>query len=120
MIAEYNCGDNDWLKKLYKSREHWYPAVSKDYFSGEILSSQGVESTNRSISWRLNATTGLCEFYENFLHVVAQWRSRENGYDYDSWDGRPETCFANVSILNHAAEVYTAELYHIFQEEYKK
>ena len=28
--------------------------------------------------------------------------------------------FANLSILNHAAEVYTAELYHIFQEEYKK
>ena len=43
--------------------------------------------------------------------------NKENGNDYDSWDGRSETCFANVNILNHAIEVYTAELYHIFQEE---
>ena len=28
--------------------------------------------------------------------------------------------FANVSILNHATEVYTVELYHFFQEKYKK
>ena len=101
MITGYNCGDNDWLKKLYKSREHWCPAFSKDYFSGGILSSQRVESTNRSISWRLNATTGLCEFYENFLDVVAQWRSRKNGRDDDSWDRRLKIYFMNVSILNH-------------------
>ena len=107
-------------KKLYKNREHWCPTFSKDYFSTGILSSQRVESTNRSISWRLQATINLCEFYESFLDVVAEWRSKENGNDYDSWDGRLETCFANVSILSHATKVYTVELYHIFQEEYKK
>jgi len=96
------------------------PIFSKDYFSAAILSSQWVESTNRSTSGRLQATTDLSEFYESFLDVVAEWRSKEYGNDYDSWDGRLETCFANVSIFNHAIEVHTADLYHIFQEEYKK
>ncbi|KAJ8427852.1 hypothetical protein Cgig2_012552 [Carnegiea gigantea] len=105
---------------MLKKREHWCPAFSKDYFSAGILSSQRVESTNRSISWRLQATTAMCKFYESFLDVVAEWRSEENGNNYDCWDGRPKTCFANVSILNHATEVYVAELYHIFQKEYKK
>jgi len=73
-----------------------------------------VKSTNRSIFWRLNATIGVCEFYKNFLDVVVEWRSRENGHDYDPWDRRSETYFVNVSILNYATEVYTAELYHIF------
>ncbi|KAJ8427853.1 hypothetical protein Cgig2_012553 [Carnegiea gigantea] len=105
---------------MLKKREHWCPAFSKDYFFAGILSSQRVESTNRSISWRLQATTAMCKFYESFLDVVAEWRSEENGNNYDCWDGRPKTCFANVSILNHATEVYVAELYHIFQKEYKK
>jgi len=84
LITDYNCDDNDWLQKLYKSREHWCPAFSKDYFFGGILSSQRVKLTNHLISWRINTTNGLYEFYENFLDVVAEWRSRENGHDYDS------------------------------------
>jgi len=50
LITEYNCAENDWLKQLYKSKEHWCPAFSNDYFSAGILSSQKVESANRSIS----------------------------------------------------------------------
>ena len=46
--------------------------------------------------------------------------SRENGHDYASWDGRLETYFANVSILNYAIEVHTVELYRILHKEYKK
>ena len=94
--------------------EHWCPAFSKDYFSSGILSLQRVESINRSISWRFQETIDLCEFYESFLDVVAEWRSKEIGNDYESWDGRPERYFANVSILNHAMEVYTTNLYYIF------
>ena len=35
-------------------------------------------------------------------------------------DGSAKTCFANVRILNHATEVHTTGLYHIFKKCIKK
>ena len=43
----------------------------------------------------------MCEFYGSFLDVVVEWRSNEDGNDYDSWRGKMDTCYANVKILNY-------------------
>ncbi|CAH9087340.1 unnamed protein product [Cuscuta europaea] len=70
MVTTFNCSENAWLKKLYDLREKWCPAFSKDYFSAGILSSQGSESTNNSLSRKLNATSPLCDFYHFFVKLL--------------------------------------------------
>ncbi|KAL2942107.1 Protein FAR1-RELATED SEQUENCE 5, partial [Bienertia sinuspersici] len=120
MLVKYECSSNVWLNNLYLIKEKWCPAFSKDYFSGGVLSSQRSESTNHSLSHRLKATHGLCDFYNVFVDVVSEWRSRENGEDFNCLRGNRHLAFANVSILLHGREVYTSEVYKIFEEEFVK
>ncbi|KAL2942095.1 Protein FAR1-RELATED SEQUENCE 1, partial [Bienertia sinuspersici] len=50
----------------------------------------------------------------------SEWRSRENGEDFNCLRGNRHLAFANVSILLHGREVYTSEVYKIFEEEFVK
>ena len=120
MLVKYKCVEDEWLAKLYKIKEKWCPAYSKDYFSGGILSSQRSETTNNSVSHRLKKTHGLCDFYHCFLDVISEWRSRENGQDFGCLKGNRHLAFVNVSILEHGREVYTGQVYQIFEEQFVK
>ena len=120
MLTHYKCVENPWLKNLYTIREMWCPAYSKNYWSGGVLSSQRCETTNKSVSHRLDKTQGLCDFYHVFLDVISEWRSKENGHDYRNWKGRPEVAAANCGILLHARKIYTIEAYVLFEEQFLK
>ena len=120
MLTHYKCVENPWLKNLYTIREMWCPAYSKNYWSGGVLSSQRCETTNKSVSHRLDKTQGLCDFYHVFLDVISEWRRKENGHDYRNWKGRPEVAAANCGILLHARKIYTIEAYVLFEEQFLK
>ncbi|XP_019179493.1 PREDICTED: protein FAR1-RELATED SEQUENCE 5-like [Ipomoea nil] len=120
MVTEHKCHKNVWLEKLYDCREKWCPAFSKDYFSGGILSSQRSETTNHSISRRLSKTVGLCDFYSSFISIVSEWRSKENGEDFRCAQGVPNMVTEHVKLLSHAREVYTIEIYFLFEEQFLK
>ncbi|XP_019166964.1 PREDICTED: protein FAR1-RELATED SEQUENCE 7-like [Ipomoea nil] len=107
-------------EKLYDCREKWCPAFNKDYFSGGILSSQRSETTNHSISRRLSKTAGLCDFYSSFVSVISEWRSKENGEDFRCAQGVPAMMMEHVKLLSHAREVYTIEIYFLFEEQFMK
>ncbi|XP_019150184.1 PREDICTED: protein FAR1-RELATED SEQUENCE 5-like [Ipomoea nil] len=106
MVTTYKCHNNHWIEKLYGCREKWCPAFNKDYFSGGILSSQRSETTNHSISRRLSKTS--------------EWRSRENGEDVRCSQCVPTMVMDNVKILLHAREIYTIEIYYLFEEQFLK
>lgn len=120
MVIDYKCHKNPWLEKLYDCREKWCPAFNKDYFSGGILSSQRSETTNHSISRKLTKTAGLCDFYSSFVSVVSEWRSKENGEDFRCAQGMPNMMVDDVKLLSHAREVYTIEIYYMFEEQFLK
>ncbi|XP_019167279.1 PREDICTED: protein FAR-RED IMPAIRED RESPONSE 1-like [Ipomoea nil] len=120
MVIDFKCHKNTWLGKLYDCREKWCPAFNKDYFSGGILSSQRSETTNHSISRRLSKTAGLCDFYSSFVSVISEWRSKENGEDFRCAQGVPAMLIDNVKLLSHAREVYTIEIYFLFEEQLMK
>ncbi|XP_019185965.1 PREDICTED: protein FAR1-RELATED SEQUENCE 1-like [Ipomoea nil] len=120
MVTTYKCHNNHWIEKLYGCREKWCPAFNKDYFSGGILSSQRSETTNHSISRRLSKTSGLCDFYNSFVGVISEWRSRENGEDVQCSQGVPTMVMDNVKIMLHAREIYTIEIYYLFEEQFLK
>ena len=120
MLIKYQCYGNKWLANLFDLREKWCPAFSKEYFSGGILSSQRSESTNNSVSHRLESCHGLCDFYNCFLDVISDWRSRENGEDFTCIRSNRHLVFANIRILEHVREIYTSQVFKIFEEEFVK
>ena len=120
MLTKYQCEKDDWLCDLYKIKEMWCPAYSKKHWSGGVLSSQRSETTNKSVSERLNKTQGLCDFYHVFLDVISEWRSKENENDYNTLRGNRHLAFAHISILVHAKSLYTIQAYIIFEEEFIK
>ncbi|XP_019178877.1 PREDICTED: protein FAR1-RELATED SEQUENCE 7-like [Ipomoea nil] len=120
LVTDYKCHKNSWIQKLYDCREKWCPAFNKDYFSGGILSSQRSETTNHSISRRLSKTAGLCDFYSSFVSVTSEWRSKENGEDFRCTQGVPNMMMEHVKLLLHAREVYTIEIYFLFEEQFMK
>ncbi|XP_021759428.1 protein FAR1-RELATED SEQUENCE 5-like [Chenopodium quinoa] len=118
MCDKYKCENDDWLCDLYKIKEMWCPAYSKKYWYGGILSSQRSETTNKSVSQRLNKTQGLCDFYHVFLDVISEWRSKEGARDYNTLRGNRHLAFANIGILVHARSLYTIQAYVLFEEEF--
>ncbi|XP_019190297.1 PREDICTED: protein FAR1-RELATED SEQUENCE 5-like [Ipomoea nil] len=120
LVTDYKCHKNTWLEKSYDCREKWCLAFNKDYFSGGILSSQRSETTNHSISRRLSKTAGLCDFYSSFVSVISEWRSKENCEDFRCAQGVPVMMMEHVKLLSHAREVYTIEIYFLFEEQFMK
>ncbi|XP_019160719.1 PREDICTED: protein FAR1-RELATED SEQUENCE 2-like [Ipomoea nil] len=120
LVTDYKCHKNTWLEKLFDCREKWCPTFNKDYFSGVILSSQRSETTNHSISRRLSKTAGLCDFYSSFVSVISEWKSKENGEDFRCAQGVPAMMMEHVKLLSHAREVYTIEIYFLFEEQFMK
>ena len=64
MVNKYNLHEHDLFKRLYSIREKWCTALSKDFFSAGILSSQRSESTNHAVGFKANKTTTLTEFFQ--------------------------------------------------------
>ncbi|XP_021751565.1 protein FAR1-RELATED SEQUENCE 5-like [Chenopodium quinoa] len=120
MVMKYDYEKVDWMCDFYKIKEMWCPSYSKQYWFGGVLSSQRIETTNKSVSQGLNKTQGLCDFYQVFLDVVHEWISKESGKDYNTIRGNRHLAFAYIGILVHARLLYTIQAYVVFEEEFIK
>ncbi|XP_056695317.1 protein FAR-RED IMPAIRED RESPONSE 1-like [Spinacia oleracea] len=107
---------------LYKCvtdlREKWCPALSKDFFSAGILSSQRSESTNHVIGFRANRTTSLTDFYRLFKGTIQRWRSRKKQAEFSCSKSVASSALPLSGLLKHASEVYTLSLFRDFEEEF--
>ena len=72
------------------------------------------------MSRRLFKIDELCDFYNSFVDVVLEWRSKENGEDMHCMQNEPTMVVNDVKLLSHAREVYTLEIYFLFEEQYMK
>jgi len=108
------------LVRLFRFKEKWCLAYCKDFFSSGILLSQRSESTNATLSKRVNATCGLFDLYNIFCDVVIEWRTKETDENVKKKDGFLEMYLSHVSILQHALMIYTNNLYKVFENEYNK
>ena len=72
------------------------------------------------MSRRLFKTARLCDFYNYFVDVVSEWRSKENGQDLRCTQGEPAMVVNDVKLLSHAKKIYTVEIYFLFEEQYMK
>ncbi|XP_056685579.1 protein FAR1-RELATED SEQUENCE 9-like [Spinacia oleracea] len=119
MINTFKLEKDDWFNRLYGLKEKWCTALSKDFFSAGILSSQRSESTNHAVGFKANKSTTLTEFYSIFQATINRWRKTKEKDDFDCTRGIPTSELSMSAILKQAANVYTITLFCDFEEEFK-
>lgn len=118
MIKDYNLHDHSWFKRLYNIKMKWCTALNNEYFSAGILSSQRSESTNHAMGFQATKTTSVTEFFRIFELTVARWRSEEERKEFNGIRSTPTSVFPLVDLLQHASEVYTLDLFRVFEKEF--
>uniref|UniRef100_A0A803N024 FAR1 domain-containing protein n=1 Tax=Chenopodium quinoa TaxID=63459 RepID=A0A803N024_CHEQI len=106
------------LSRVYNLKEKWCPALSKDFFSAGILSSQRSESTNHAVGFRANKSTTLTEFYGIFVRTIKRWRSDEKYNEFIYSKSIAFTSLPLSGMLKHVAQVYPLSLFRDFEEEF--
>ncbi|KAL2897422.1 Protein FAR1-RELATED SEQUENCE 5 [Bienertia sinuspersici] len=119
MITKYNLEKSKWFSRLYALKEKWATALSKDFFSAGILSSQRSESTNNAIGFRACKTTSLNEFFAIYEATIKRWRSIEESNEFICSKSIPRSNLPMCGLLKHAAEVYTHTLFRHFEQEFE-
>ncbi|KAK9725549.1 hypothetical protein RND81_05G152800 [Saponaria officinalis] len=118
MIKQYGLENDSWFQRLYGLRAKWSTAFNKDFFSAGILSSQRSGSTNHAIGFRASKTTSLTDFYGIFEDTLTRWRSEEERNEFNCLRSTPKQLYPMVGLLEHAAQVYTHNLFRIFEKEF--
>ncbi|XP_073153508.1 protein FAR-RED IMPAIRED RESPONSE 1-like [Henckelia pumila] len=117
MIDEFGLHDHSWLKGMHKYRHKWSTTFSTDKFCARLKATSRSESTNFVLKDGGNKTFTLFEFVKKFETIQKRWRTNKNEEDYRCRHTMPSIVVKNQPLLQHAASVYTIEIYKIFENE---
>ncbi|XP_074314490.1 protein FAR1-RELATED SEQUENCE 5-like [Silene latifolia] len=118
MLKDYGLEGHKWFKRLYKHRVKWSTALNNEYFSAGILSSQRSESTNHAIGFQATKTTSITAFFGIFETTVKRWRNEEERKEFNGIRSTPTSVYPLSDLLLHASQVYTVEIFRIFEREF--
>ncbi|XP_074265502.1 protein FAR1-RELATED SEQUENCE 5-like [Silene latifolia] len=118
MLSDYGLVNHSWFKRLYKHRAKWSTAFNNQFFSAGILSSQRSESTNHAMGFQASKTTSVTEFFGIFENTVKRWRGEEERKEFNGIRSTPSSVYPLVDLLLHASQVYTLELFRVFEKEF--
>ncbi|XP_023633375.1 protein FAR1-RELATED SEQUENCE 5 [Capsella rubella] len=99
MLKKHNLTENKWLKNLFELREKWAMVYGRHTFTADMR------------SYDL-----LC-FFEHYERVLEDRRYKELIADFNMMHTSP-VLSATVEMLQHAEEVYTPEVFSLFQKQY--
>lgn len=111
--------ENDWLQGLYKIRELWIPVYNRRTFFAGMNTTQRSESINAFFDSFVDSTTSLKEFVTKYEKAVDNRYDKEKKEDFDS---RHKSRILKIGskIEQHAASIYTRNIFNIFQDEFVK
>ncbi|XP_010686164.3 protein FAR1-RELATED SEQUENCE 5-like [Beta vulgaris subsp. vulgaris] len=118
MIKDYKLKQSKWFNRLYKLKNKWCTALSKDFFSAGILSSQRSESTNNAVGFKARKSTSLTDFFKIFDNTIQRWRKNEANADFRCANSKPSSNLPMCGILKHASEIYTQTLFREIETEF--
>ena len=97
MVDEFKLKRNQayykWFEKLYNLRDKWCTALSKNFFSTGILSSQQSESTNNAIEFKAKKSTSLYQFFKKLL------KDGEKGRQHQSFTAQQQPQRLHLDLL---------------------
>lgn len=117
LIGEFSLADNEWFKQLYDIRGKWCPTFSADTFSANMRSIRRSDSKKSIFDHTSCTTTNLAQFVDQYEEITKKMRLEELEDDVRCNQGVPTRASRNSAMLKQAADVYTTEIFKLFQEE---
>ncbi|XP_074283842.1 protein FAR1-RELATED SEQUENCE 5-like [Silene latifolia] len=109
------------IDEVYKTSRHrlcqWHIQQNAISHFG-IISSQRSESTNHAMGFPATKTTSLTEFYHIYEGTVKRWRDEEERKEFNCIRSTPTSVYPLVDLLQHTSQVYTIELFRLFEKEF--
>ncbi|CAL1395412.1 unnamed protein product [Linum trigynum] len=109
-----------WLEYLKKFRRRWCSLWLRDQFTAGMLTTQASESCNAQVRLFLKPKHDLDLFFIHFSSLLAEKRRKETESDYNGKQSVPYIMLEDSPILQHAAKVFTPDIFNRIQKQYLK
>ena len=121
ILSTYDLERCDWIRWLYSVREYWAAVFLKDSFFGEISSVQKFETLDKFFRRNFKNSGGALvrDFIARFDQELVRKIANEVRADHANSRSGPSTKIS-TEMEKQAAEVYTENVFAIFEEELKK
>ncbi|KAI8574012.1 hypothetical protein RHMOL_Rhmol01G0320800 [Rhododendron molle] len=116
MLEKYGLQDNDWLRQMYGIKEKWALVYGRNTFCGDMTTTQRSESMNGVLKKYANYKHDLLQFFHHFQRIIDDRRYEELKADFRATQSTPCLSFP-VLILQHAADVFTPEVFKLLNAE---
>ncbi|XP_022739363.1 protein FAR1-RELATED SEQUENCE 7-like isoform X2 [Durio zibethinus] len=118
MLDVHGLWDNEWLNKIFESREQWAIAYKRHIFSADLKSAQLRESFIVTLKKYLKPESDVLSFFKHLGKGVNDWHYKELEANYDMRQNMPKL-MGDVILLKHARDAYTPRIFELFQQEYE-
>uniref|UniRef100_A0A1D1Z2I6 Protein FAR1-RELATED SEQUENCE n=1 Tax=Anthurium amnicola TaxID=1678845 RepID=A0A1D1Z2I6_9ARAE len=116
MLVKYGLFENTWLLQKFEDREKWALVYGRNIFCADIKSTQRVECLNKELKSCLSVADNILRFFARFEKFVENKRNQELEANFRMTQSQPYV--PPVSIIRHAARVYTSSVFYMFMAEY--
>ncbi|KAM0858689.1 hypothetical protein ACQ4PT_047681 [Festuca glaucescens] len=116
MLKAYNLEDNEWLHRLFQSKEKWALVYGRQTFCADMISTQRSESLNAMLKRYLHVRLDLLDFFKHYERAVDDRRYAEVESDFYASQTSPKV--PRVRMLIQTSKEYTPAMFEIFRGEY--
>ncbi|XP_009123544.1 protein FAR1-RELATED SEQUENCE 5-like [Brassica rapa] len=116
-LNKHKLTDNKWLKNLFEVKEKWAMVYGRHTLTADSVSTQRSKSMNSILKRYLRRSFDLLTFFKHYERALDDRRYKELVADFGMMHTLP-VLVASVKMLQHAEEVYTPEVFTLFQKEY--
>lgn len=117
MLEKYDLKDNQWLAKLYEDREKWALPYSRHIFCADMKSTLQKEGLSTELKQWLCPELDLLQFLKHYEKAIDERRHVELQADFQACQISPT--IPPTRMLRQAANVYTPEVFKLFQREFE-
>ncbi|EOA19148.1 hypothetical protein CARUB_v10007820mg [Capsella rubella] len=112
MLEKHNLRENKWLQNVFDAMVY-----GRHTFTADMVSTQRSESMNNILKRYLKSSYDLLSFFEHYERVFDDRRYNELIADFKIMH-TSSVLSTTVEMLQHAEEVYTPEIFCLFQKQY--
>ncbi|XP_024043082.1 protein FAR1-RELATED SEQUENCE 5-like [Citrus clementina] len=116
VIDKVKLTENEWLQGVYEIRSKWVPAYVNHVFSVGMSSSQRAESNHAIFKRYVSKTNSLLDFVFRVNRALSQQRHEELIADNKDLNERSMLRLP-LQIEKQMSEIYTCEIFYLFQDE---
>lgn len=118
LLDVYGLWENEWLTELFENREKWAMAYRRHIFCAGIKGSRLYEGFDSNLKKYLKFDTDVLSFLKYFGKLVSNWHYKELEANYNMSQNMPRL-IGDIILLKHARDLYTPEIFELFQQEYE-